>query len=123
MGPPCRYRHIVPDGTLVSVSLITRYDDDRGVPVSHWHTLEAKEGGPVSKPLTLGSARFPNLVVTRSSAGPAGGGAAAADADSRNPEVCCLLFCCCCCLLLFVAFLLLVASVLLLLSLLLLLVV
>lgn len=72
----------VPDGTMVSVTLITKYHDDRGAPVRHWHTLEVKEGGAASRPLSMGLVQFPNLVVTRA--------AMPADLDdagaARNPE-------------------------------------
>jgi len=72
----------VPDGTMVSVTLVTKYHDDRGAPVRHWHSLEVKEGGAASRALSMGAVQFPNLVVTRS--------AMPSDLDdtgsARNPE-------------------------------------
>lgn len=72
-----RFRHLIPDGTIVYVSLVTRHDNDFG-PIPHWHTLEVKEGS-VAKPLIAGSAIFSNLVVTRAPM-PTG------SSEKRNPE-------------------------------------
>ena len=58
-------RGLLPDGTMVRVSLVTRYDDARGLPVKHWHVLEGREGQPVDQPLVDGEAVFSNLVVKR----------------------------------------------------------
>lgn len=88
-----RYRHLVEEGTQVDVTLVTkfvfvaaylllslftydrhdRHNDEHGSPIQHWHVLEGKEGGPVSRPLKDGVATFPNLVVTRTTAEKEGG--------------------------------------------------
>eukprot|EP00036_Acanthoecidae_sp_10tr_P023287 CAMPEP_0206328986 /NCGR_PEP_ID=MMETSP0106_2-20121207/22963_1 /ASSEMBLY_ACC=CAM_ASM_000206 /TAXON_ID=81532 /ORGANISM="Acanthoeca-like sp., Strain 10tr" /LENGTH=509 /DNA_ID=CAMNT_0053761685 /DNA_START=363 /DNA_END=1891 /DNA_ORIENTATION=+ len=67
------FRHVVDDGTHVDVSLVTKHDDEHGGPVRHWHVLEGKDGGTVSRPLKDGVATFPNLVVTRTTAEKEGG--------------------------------------------------
>eukprot|EP00035_Acanthoeca_spectabilis_P020273 m.431975 g.431975 ORF g.431975 m.431975 type:complete len:502 (+) comp17375_c0_seq1:4567-6072(+) len=68
-----RYRHLVEEGTQVDVTLVTKHNDEHGSPIQHWHVLEGKEGGPVSRPLKDGVATFPNLVVTRTTAEKEGG--------------------------------------------------
>lgn len=36
------FAHLIPDGTLIHVKLVTRFDDIHGRPQEHWHVLTGK---------------------------------------------------------------------------------
>ena len=61
-----KYRHLVPDGTIVNATLLTRFDDAHGQPVPHWHTLSTKDGCRVPQALRGGQCTFRYLVIQRS---------------------------------------------------------
>lgn len=63
VGPA--FTSMVPDGTMVNVSIVTRHTDGHGNPVPHWHVLEGRDGEPVAQALHNGKVEFKNLVVNR----------------------------------------------------------
>jgi hypothetical protein len=60
-----KYKSYIPNGTLVHAKIVTRYNDARGQPIPHWHTLSGKDGLPPSQPLVNGRCVFRNLVIQR----------------------------------------------------------
>lgn len=63
VGPA--FTSIIPDGTMVNVTIVTRHTDGDGNPVPHWHVLEGRDGAPVAQALNNGKVKFKNLVVNR----------------------------------------------------------
>ena len=60
-----KYQQYIPNGSLVHAKIVTRFNDARGQPVPHWHTLAGKDGLPPSQPLINGRCIFRNLVIQR----------------------------------------------------------
>lgn len=61
-----RYRDVLPDGTHIQASVVTRQDGEDGIPRPHWHRLEGREGEHESvltfvDKARLPSSRFPRL--------------------------------------------------------------
>jgi len=61
-----KFRDVIPDGTHVHATVVTRRLGEDGVPRPHWHRLEGRNGESVSQPLSCGAATFGNLVIIRS---------------------------------------------------------
>ncbi len=44
-----QYKHLIPDGSVMNVTLVTRQNDEMGDPLPHWHVLTSRDGGPVAQ--------------------------------------------------------------------------